>query len=95
MTIPWRKKKNGRPRLSVNELRSAMIRTRCTLAEEEKYKLLGGNSWLREALKRARLPGQDPLKVVASSDAEHWAEVKALVKALAKAVAKPRRRSTG
>ena len=91
MTIPKRKKKNGRPRLSADELRSGVIRMRCTPAEEEKYVRLGGNSWLRKALRRARVPRGEPLNAVSSTDAAAWTEVKELVNA----IVKPRRKASG
>ena len=46
----------GRPPLPTEQVRGAKINVRVTLAEQQKYILLGGRAWLRKALKRARVP---------------------------------------
>lgn len=56
MTNP---KRNGRPPLSSDKLRGAVIRMRCTLSEVEKFTMLGGATWLRKTLKRARVVAPD------------------------------------
>lgn len=50
----------GRPPLPAHKLRGAIIRVRCTLAEFDKFTLLGGAAWLRKALKRARVAYPEP-----------------------------------
>lgn len=48
-------KRIGRPPIPDEERRAAIVRVRVTEAEAEKYEAVGGATWFRAALKRARV----------------------------------------
>lgn len=56
-TNPTPKRPRGRPPKPDAERLSARFELRLTEAEEVKVKALGGNPWLREQIRRAKLPG--------------------------------------
>lgn len=59
IAVPETKRPRGRPAghtKPVEELGTKMIRMRATPAELDKYKALGGSTWLRKALHRAKAP---------------------------------------
>lgn len=45
----------GRPPIPDEERRAAILRVRVTEAEAEKYEAVGGATWFRASLKRARV----------------------------------------